>query len=372
MSGPLVKGRARRAATACRLIAIAVGAVLLLGTPAAQGFELTPLPTNSERREARRMSKIEFRLSFPLVEFALHSFSTPVHEAITQAGFDCEGGIDTCTDLELDFAPRGVIAGVRWNDDPPFQFGDGQGRYAGCPNSRTSTISFALRTRCWYNHFKDVAAIAEANPEAYTGGSGTMLARSHFGDLQFLHAMAPRVGTPAQDTKAKIMMWAEFAWRVQSGGADFIAATTRTGAVAVAGFQDHFPKREERSVSDLFTVGRQWLRHQLDDIAFGSLLHMIEDSFAGGHVARGGPPAAGCAAAPIVAFHTYAGQDKAAHKLHDDLDHAQTKASLIEVLRELVGRRDTNQSWAEVRPYLDECVFRLADDAGDASTAVDD
>lgn len=337
----------------------------------AWGFELSPLPTKSERHMAKKQYGIKFRTLFPIIDFGLHTFSTPVHETLAQLGYDCGSTVDDCTDLDLDFANTGVIAGVRWNDDPPFQFKEGQGKYKDCP-AATQTVSFALSTRCWVSHFKDVSAIADANPETYTTGNGTMLSRTHFGDLQFLHSMATLQNISPYTTKAKIMMWAEFTWRVQSGAIDRIRADTRTGAVPVEGFIEHFPANEQRTVTDLFTVGRPWLRHQLGDIAFGSLIHIVEDSFAGGHADRRLSNNSECNIPEIVEFHTYAGQDKKSHKDHDSLDAAKNKLVVVEVIKQLVWMRDNHSTWAEVKPYLDNCVFRLAADAKHSSTNVSD
>ena len=119
-------------------------------------FELSPIPTKAEIFRAKRDYGILFRVNYPVVEFGIHQFSTPVHEALTQLGYDCDDTIEHCADINLDFAGSGVLAGIRWNDDPPFQFKAGLGRYPGCPTTKekSSTISFALRTNCWYAHFK--------------------------------------------------------------------------------------------------------------------------------------------------------------------------------------------------------------------------
>ena len=347
---------------------------MLLLSSIAYSFELTPLPTKGEQLIAKKKYRILFRTTYPIIEFGLHNFSTPVHEALTQLGHLCTDTIDDCTDVNLDFANTGIIAGVRWNDDPPFQFKTGEGRYSGCPtqNSPPATISFALNTKCWYNHFKDVSAIADSKPNTYSTGKGTLLARTHFGDLQFLHAMALRTGVPPRETQEKLLMWAEFTWRVQSKNRDYLPPGTRIGAVPIPKFQEHFPKNEERTIEYLFTVGRPWLRLQIEDVAFGSLLHMIEDSFAGGHVSRARVSDGTCSVPAIVEFHTYAGQPKAAHKEHDNLEHARTKVALIDVLKEIVKRRYERQSWADVRPYLENCVFQVAVDARKSSATVGD
>jgi hypothetical protein len=222
-----------------------------------------------------------------------------------------------------------------------------------------------------------VSSKAEASPKLFTAGDGTMLARTHFGDLQFLHSMAATAGAPPQITKAKVMMWAQFTWRVQTHEDDRIDPKTPMGKVPVPGLEDHFPAKEERTVSDLFTVGRPWMRLNLRDVAFGSLLHMVEDSFAGGHATRRARSVDGCSVPEIVEFHTYAGQSKAAHKERDGFERAAfgltaPGTNVVGVLRELIRLRDADMSWAQVEPYLGSCVFGVAVDATDASTGVSD
>lgn len=355
-----------------------VMAALLSVVEASAAFELTPIPTRTERMAAKKSAGIVFRTLFPVVNFGVHTFSNSVHEAITNLAYDCPGsGLLDCKDPELDAAPVGVLAGLRWNDDPPFRFSQGQGRYSECDKDPTFTVSFALRTNCWYAHFKDIQTKADKDPALFLDGKGTMLARTHFGDLQFLHSMANAKGTPPEVTLQKVMMWAQFSWRVASHGPERIRPETRMGSVDLPGLQEHFPANEERTVSDLFTLGRPWLRPQLRDLAFGSLLHMVQDSFAGGHATRVPTESAGCSVPAIKEFHTYAGQDKDAHKHRDGFERAEAGlraggTTVVDVLKELIRRRDEDQSWAEVAPYLRDCVFRLTAHARAATTAVAD
>jgi hypothetical protein len=350
------------------------------GAQAARAFELTPSPTKAERLIAKTAYGIKFRLLFPIVDFATHQFSDQVHEGLTQMAYECPlGSLGACADANLDIAGFGVIVGVRWNDDPPFQFLPGQGRYSGCPaeTNPPRTVSFALTVDCWLKHFRDVSRKADENPDSYTTGTGTLLARTHFGDLQFLHSMAATKGVSAQETRDKILMWSEFMWRVQSTNEDRIAQSTMMGKVPVLGLQAHFPAKEERTIEDLFTVGRPWMRLHMRDIAFGSFLHMVQDSFAGGHVTRRARVDTSCWVPEIVEFHTYVGQDRDSHKSRDSLAAASVRiapipraTTLLEVMRELVSRRIALEPWSAVRPYLADCVFRIAADAGRSTTTV--
>lgn len=359
-----------------RVLAITLACTLGC-VPFAGAFEVTLKPTRTERKLAAK-SGVFFRLNYATGQGLVHAFSDPVHEGITHLAYECPlSNLADCADAELDVAPGGVIAGLRWNDDPPFRFADGEGKYPLCKGqidpANPKTVSYSLAFACWLAHFQDARKVAEARPDAFHG-RGTLLARSHFGDLQFLHAMASAMGDPAQQTRARILTWAEFTWKVQSiVPAERIAANARVGSLAIAGLADHFPAREERTVQDLFTLGRPWFRHQLADVAFGSLLHMVQDSFAGGHVRRSAAPVGSCDVPPIEQFHTYAGQPGSDHKYQDGLERAKTKVEAGALMAPLVRLRDLRArgaSWEDVRPYLEDCVFALAPGASAATAEV--
>lgn len=354
---------------------VALGCCLAMN---AQAFELILKPTSTEAKRAKMQSGISFRVKYPAAMGLVHAFADPVHEGLAHLAYECPLDFRDCADSELDSAPGGVIIGLRWNDDPPFQFAKGQGKYKACRSyvAKGLTVSYALAFDCWLRHFQDVKGKAASNPAPLAAGQGTMLARSHFGDLQFLHAMASDVGVPASVTQSKIMMWAEFTWRIQSRDrTERIAANTRMGQVPVTGMSAHFPETEERTVELLFGLGRTWVRHQLPDIAFGSLLHMLQDSFAGGHTKRRVVSGDGCGIPVIVQFHSYVGQPDADHKERDGIDRATAKVTdgaLLQSQRELIRLRDEGATWKEVRPYLNDCVFRVAVDAEDSTSAVSD
>jgi len=344
------------------LIATVVGAALSTAFPAG-AYELSPLPTKAEVFKAKRSYGVAFRSTFPAIEWGIHTFSNAVHESLTQQAHECDDTIEACSDIDLDFASTGVIAGVRWNDDPPFRFASGQGRYPECPADKGGprTISFALGTTCWVTHFRDVSKTAERDGQAFLSGKGTLLARSHYGDLQFLHSMAKSSAATSEATKSAILAWAEFTWRVQSRLPENISGKVAMGKVPVPGLREFFPAVEERTVEELFTIGRPWLRHQLEDIAFGSLLHMVQDSFSAGHTLRRPAGSGSCSVPPVVTFHTYAGQDKGDHKKADTKQAATAANSpIVLVLKELVRLRSERAAWTEVRLYLANCVYALA------------
>jgi hypothetical protein len=347
-------------------------ACIFIWCSAAQSFQLSPIGTAAERREAKRWG-MTIRAEIYVAENALHNFSDPAHEALTQLIFGCDGDWVDCEDPDLEWAGPYVIAGVRWNDDPVFQLMSGEAR--GLPCAVGDTISFVTQTRCWIALFRDAEKKSASDPTYFLkSGKGNYLSRSHFGDLQFLHSMASTDGESPVETKEKILMWAEFTWNVAQGKHNL---NTNLKSISIPLWENHFANGQ--NVQDLFTLGRPWLRAHIRDVAFGSLLHLVQDSFAEGHVQRREPvtgqscansssPAFGA----IVEFHSYVKQDHEKHKDADSSESAQKHRRLIrpdvieagQTLRTLMGQTD---SWASAREYLSDCVFRLDERVAPAS-----
>lgn len=344
---------------------------IALLTPAFS-FQLSPVGTQAERKFAKRWGTA-IRAEIAISESALHNFADPVHEALTQRIFGCDGDWGDCADPDLEYAGPYVIAGVRWNDDPVFMLTAGEA--ASLPCNTKDTVSFVTQTRCWVGLFRDAEKKASANPTHFqTPGKGNYLARSHFGDLQFLHAMASEDGEPASVTKAKILMWAQFTWGVVEGK---YRLDTPLRDIEIEGWKTHFSNGH--TVQDLFTLGRPWLRPHVKSMALGSLMHMVQDSFAAGHVERaeatvgqtclnGAQPMYG----RVSEFHSYAGQDHAKHKESDSNESARKHVQLndpdvIDAGKRLRQHFDQQSSWRQVELFLSECVLPLKEDGRPAS-----
>lgn len=286
----------------------------------------------------------------------------PVHEEVTNRIYGCNG--DVCKGSEATQAPAPVLAGVRWNDDPPFRLSLQQARGTGCKTRET--VRFETQPHCWVALFK--AAERGAAAGQMYGPGDAMLYRSHFGDLQFLHAMAARDGEVASETKNRLMGWFEFAWRASL--AEYVL-DTRLRDVQNPTIQAAFGKSEWR-VLDLYTQGASGgLRKHVADVAFGSLLHVVEDSYAAGHVAREeSSGTARCSAgsisvpAPgaILSFHAYNRQDHAAHGEADTrqafMRDFQQSGNVVDFGRALLQARDQRLPWETVEPMFD-CLLML-------------
>lgn len=354
------------------------------------GYQIAPFGSSFERgmtRESpRTITSVALRLG--------RAVKAPVHEEVTQLAAGCaiDGASlrqDTrCASADAPFGNAYVIYGLRWNDLPPFRLNPGEGQsckkfVTGTPACRTEeTIRLSTQPECWYCIFTHGEEIALSGkeivgcPARADQRRGNLLTRSHFGDLQFLHAMATGDGIPASATRESVLAWLEVAWKVSSRE---ILPTTLLKDIPIAAFRIHFHCMG-MSVADLYIQGRQdRLLPEIRKIALGSVLHTVQDSFAAAHVSRE-PAAPGevCSESlplrqpgRIVEFHSYTGQDATLHDAGDERESMLThtiddEPAAVVVTRQLMRFKEDNLKWMEVAPYL-ECVFRLSDSAGASS-----
>jgi hypothetical protein len=337
------------------------------------GFQLSPVGTKAEREFAKRWG-VTIKAQISISEYSLNNFSDPIHETITQKIFNCDGDWSHCSSPDLEYAGPFIIAGIRWNDDPVFLLNHGEGANLRC--NTESTVSFVTQTRCWIGLFNDASKKSKKNPDYFLApGSGNYMSRSHFGDLQFLHGMAAKDGELASLTKQRILMWAEFVWGIKDGT---YKLGTNLRDVEIYGWAQHFSNNQ--NVQDLFTVGRPWLRLHIEDVAFGSLLHLIQDSFSRGHVDRRDPISGDTCLngkypkyGKIREFHSYSVQNHERHKEADSVRGAQshiglTSPDVIDAGKTLLAYYSNSRlHWEDVRPFLDECLFELEDENSPAT-----
>ena len=340
----------------------------------AEAFKLSPEGSFIERKLASRTQGYWEKTLANYTLKGIHVIGGSVHEEITNRILGCEGDGDVCGDPEFDPMNAYVLAGVRWNDDPPFRFEKGHGNFGGCePGATVRLVTFP---RCWGSVFKDGEKNASRG-KTLDAKTAPLLVRSHFGDMQFLHSMAARDNEPASDVRARIMAWAEFTWKI---ALNEVPLSTRVRDIPVSGFVELFGPKGW-SVQDLFSLGNPHIRkpENMSAVAFGSLLHMVQDSFASGHVERASPDGREKCPSPnehlmpgrIVEFHSYGQQDAAKHG-HADAREAfsahwsSARPNIIDVGKVLHGYFLRRAEWVEVRPYL-ECLFVLDTEVRPAS-----
>ena len=277
----------------------------------------------------------------------LSLFGSDVHERITRQAYE-KAGVPLTGD---------VIAGVRWNDNPPAV--------------RLGPLAGACDVRCWASMLRiDQTALEIVSRREQS----IPTLRSHFGDMQFLHAMAVRSGEPARETREKAMRWAEFSYRVARGEID-----GRANVFALRDAGSTMDAATRQWVSSLFRApGKKLWRVQdvflpkageLRLVAFGTFLHLVEDSYSASHVQRAANryQPNGCpsydATDPIVEFHTYVGQDTEKHAICDDAPdwlESPRAGSPVDVIADLVRGYAEGRDWPHAKAILEEKVFRMA------------
>ncbi len=303
-------------------------------------------------------------------ETPFHRIAEPVHEEITQLARAClqahpgpVAGPLICTDrTERSVEPRGnkydsLIRGVWWNDDP-------------------NQLLFALRQGRFLSWMHDARLIATTDrnwlgKKAAIGPHYYMTYRSHYGDLQFLHAMASVDGEPAVTTRHRALLWAEFAYRVATGRLD---PETTMNEIAPAELRAHFEHQSGWTIHYLFAPEYQLKGNAHKRMmAAGSLLHMVQDSYSAAHATRTFEPSPRCPNGGIRQFHSYTCQDPDAHKRQDLRSAWQQRGFTptqdpVNVSATLLGYIRQETDWNVVRDYLEGTVFCLAEDARDATS----
>ncbi|PAJ74995.1 hypothetical protein CJF42_07225 [Pseudoalteromonas sp. NBT06-2] len=265
-----------------------------------------------------------------------------------------------------------IIAGVRWNDDPQRQLKN---------HKLDSLASFLDSCSSKVNSKIDV--------------NWDMFYRSHCGDMQFLHSMASNKNETADITKKRMMLWAEFAYQI-----------------AVGRMPDSYPKRDDMPhefyfksldyilpedsaarLTDLMIKpngGRKlwnarlmfslecdrdltffnfnsWTsvsceqiyldKEEVMNMALGSLLHMIEDSYSNSHTKRQNNA--------ITQFGFYTMQSSSKHGNADEQyskeNHGNNlNQALINVINFVLNERDFGEKnqWPKLQSILNK-VFVL-------------
>ena len=240
---------------------------------------------------------------------------------------------------KIDRKAQQFVRGVIWPDDPKgYLFDD--------PHYMENYSSGLM----WYEEFD----VDEKDDKK------ALIARSHYGDLQFFHAMASKDGEKPEETKEKILKWAKFLTQIANGE---LSGDTKVKDHAYA--NELFPKHGD------FTIKKILGYDKLTDVevrqrAAGALLHLIQDSHAEGHTGRDKD-------GNIEQFRSYEHQD---HGKHGEKDGWAKGKDLGERIKNTPGAADAIAKGAEVLKmldqgnptedvikYLDNEIFKLSKDA---------
>lgn len=246
-----------------------------------------------------------------------------------------------------------LIRGVWWNDDP---------------NQNIFGVHYAT----WVFWMNDAALIAKRGKNwlgqsTKIGPQYKMQYRSHYGDLQFLHAMANDRDEAAVDVQKRIINWMEFAYSVATKKLD---AELTLADVKLPMTNDYFVRQSGWTINHLFAPKFTLGRNTIKDVALGSMLHIIQDSYSRSHATRDYNPTRNCPLGRMLEFHAYNLQNAELHGAADTHRSWQEDNNLtvennpVQVSAQIINFAKGEADWATVvEPYLREKVFCIDLDA---------
>jgi hypothetical protein len=354
----------------CAAVALMAAALLPTTVPA---FQVLPRISDVDRKlSSLGGNQFIDGIGQWFVGNALPMIKSPVHEAITLNALDCvsqAGSESQCVTTEAVRVNQVLLYGVRWPDDPPFALNRASPpRIADCDPK--VTLRSTAQPKCWRGLFSDADKTAKQRMASKPGepafGPGEyLLYRSHFGDLQFFHSMAAYDGETAAETQQRMKMWAQFLWGVATRT---IPTDRFIRTVGVDQLEHYFPG--DMTAMNLFATGIVEVRKDLDNVAMGALLHMLQDSFSQAHTGRNPESGAACEAIPrfaqpgkISQFYSYAGQVGSLHDHEDTFDALglqtlQVSPNVVDASRAFLALWKENAPWIEAEKYFD-CAFAL-------------
>ncbi|PVH71443.1 hypothetical protein DL98DRAFT_660642 [Cadophora sp. DSE1049] len=187
-----------------------------------------------------------------------------------------------------------LIRGIFWNDDPEnllfrLKVDDNFSK------SRGVYFYFEYKNiRSYISAFLGAIGITPLDPRLNLRPENfNMIWRSHFGDLQFLHAMASKPGESPVETSDKILLWVEIMYKLSLVGSG-LTNNTKIDSVPVSRNQFRLDTffREDTSPSNTSTLStllapmEVYSKLDLRRRALGSILHIVQDSYAKGHTRR--------------------------------------------------------------------------------------
>jgi hypothetical protein len=320
---------------------------------------LTPTQFEDALKGAEQQGRKDGRFDRDGVNQFFRHLAEPSHERMTILSM-----VDTDEEAEPLLAAfdcgrppfANVIRGVRWNDDPAFHMKWYTIVCAGGLHARKDVeIKAARNPLCFGASF--VRASNDAKTQVIDGAirkgqfPHSLLGRSHFGDLQFLHAMASQRDRNAAETYSRIMGWAELAYGVSIEDSYFSGGKQLRELGRIPAMQKTF-QHNGWAISYLFDNERRTAIRA--DIAFGTLLHVVQDSFAPCHTQRDE------ATKQLTKFYSYGAQDKEIHQRCDRwatwMMQSKSKCHPVSIGRELRHLRERRANWTEAMAVLNSCL----------------
>ena len=274
---------------------------------------------------------------------------------------------------DLSEEQQDLIRAVRFNDAPPVKLASGLMSLIVPSALVCGEVRVPENAGCWALIMGHAAGLAAADPgNTEFGKAGNFLYRTHFGDMQFMHAMAARGETLAR-TQERILLWMRFTWQVATGE---IATDARIDTLAPEFGRDILASFDDRTVAQFFETRSGTPPERIRRLALGALLHTVQDSFADGHAERDAhEPGAEAHFGAIRAFLNYGCQsdvkhgeaDRAAHyKWFSDATHEQKSpvtlgAQLIDfaLMRKLGWEAPISAGGVSVAQYVSDTMFPI-------------
>ena len=296
----------------------------------------------------------------------------PVHEILTSHALNKYKSSAFKKDFKK-YKPSNYeyIRGVIWNDDPQALF------FNTDSNSNSNWSSGVIWLQEYCGAFKSTL-----DNEKLIFDAKDLTKRSHFGDLQFFHAMASVDGETASTTKNNIFNWLSFLYLVIDS--EEITKNTEISKITHPIVNQYFSQSNGLTMKELFGA-KGYSNINIKKRAIGSFLHVIQDSYFPGHVSRknvGGE---------IKEFLSYSNQDVKAHGNKDTWDvsykdrvmHGNSNSYLVQTLpqyeriiqvtNKLLQKinpenKKDRKSWEEIQQYLDANVFNTISKPNDSSS----
>ncbi|MBF6033499.1 hypothetical protein H8F23_09580 [Pseudomonas sp. P155] len=259
----------------------------------------------------------------------------PIHEAIIRIAYLKAYGSTIKEQTWL--SP--LLGGVEWNDDP----------------------EELLRKAFYYGGWRN--ALEFRRKIALEEKGTTIMNRSHYGDLQFLHAMLP---SDADQTIAlqRLRRWLEYSYRVAIGEVPYntlrrstpyneffakVGCPSPGGRCTVLDLYDmklHFRVKNGKPASPAM------LQLTLQELATGAIAHVIQDSYSAGHTRRVG------GTGKLMEMYRYDDKNRAQHCMFDG-GYEMNKANIEKAIQEtsnFMNMIKSGRKWEQAEPFFEDIL----------------
>lgn len=264
-----------------------------------------------------------------------------IHESLTAVTLECDKSDGICKKVVAKGIPiKNIIEGVRSNDFPATYYN--QKAVPWC-KGRVLRIERDQDVACLFGSLAHVQGQQQKFSDIGWTRIRPVIVRGHYGDLQFLHAMAPD-GQLAADTYSNIYAWMKFSYSVARKEVDLRKDIYESGVPEI----QKFFWRGSRKSGDLMNY--RFEPNHASAVAIGQMLHIAQDSFSKCHTERDSNRR-------VVGFLSYVHQNKSTHSSHDaatpDFKNVPPDAlNPVAFGKELLAHWVDDAPWEKVEPLI--------------------